>query len=87
MPQTVSKKSPSTNVLPSTSKARRDEEGGHDVEICDRDGSKRRTCDIGPSSRRVDRASATVGVLSISRCGTSAIAHFQRQIRAFANGG
>jgi hypothetical protein len=35
--------------------------------------SKRRTCDIGPSSRRrIDRASATVGVLSTSRCGTSA---------------
>jgi len=37
MPQTVSKNSPSTNVLPSTSRPQRHEEGGHDVEICDRE--------------------------------------------------
>src|SRR6266498_911816 len=74
MPQTVSKNSPSTNVLPSTSRPSATKKAVTTSRSATvrPTWSKRRTCDIDPSSRRrIDRASATVGVLSTSRCGTS----------------
>ena len=71
----MSKNSPSTNVLPSTSRPSATKKAVTTSRSATvrPTWSKRRTCDIGPSSRRcIDRASATVGVLSTSRCGTSA---------------
>src|SRR5215510_6686745 len=81
MPQTVSKNSPSTNVLPATSRpiATKKAVTTSRSATVRPTWSKRRTCDMGPSShRRIDRASATVGVLSPSRCETSANAHYPR---------
>src|SRR5215217_4652167 len=84
MPQTVSKNSPSTNVLPSTSRPSATKKAvttSRSATVMPT-WSKRRTCGIGPSSRRrIDRTSATVGVLSTSRCGTSANAHYQRHVK------
>src|SRR5260370_5991349 len=87
MPQTVSKNSPSTNVLPSTSRPSATKKAVTTSRSATvrPTWSKRRTCAIGPSSRRrIDRASATVGVLSTSRCGTSANAHYRRQKRVIS---
>jgi hypothetical protein len=90
MPQTVSKNSPSTNVLPSTSRPSDTKK----VVTASRSAtvrptwSKRRTCDIGPSSRRrIDRASATVGVLSTSRCGTRGAGPARRELERRADEG
>ena len=68
--------------------AQRHEEGRHDVEICDRQANvvEASYMDIGPSSRRrIDRASATTGVLNTSRCGTSANAHYRPRMSASAD--
>src|SRR5215472_15644491 len=87
MPQTVSKNSPSTNILPSTSRPSPTKKAVTTSRSATvrPTWSKRRICDIGPSSRRrIDRASATVGVLSTSRCETSATAHYPRQTSALS---
>ena len=58
MPQTVSKNSPSTNVLPSTSRPSATKKAVTTSRSATvrPTWSKRRTCDIGPSSRRrIDR--------------------------------
>src|SRR6266498_2990098 len=85
MPQTVSKNSPSTNVLPSTcrpSATKKAVTTSRSATVRPT-WSKRRTCDIGPSPRRgIDRATATVGVVSTSRCGTSALRGGSSLLRA-----
>ena len=64
-PQTVPKNSPSTNVLPSTSRPSATKKAvttSRSATVTPT-WSKRRTCDTGPSSRRrISRASATAGV-------------------------